>query len=74
MGYQEKMEHVEEGQLIKGETDPLGRSSLRPQRYSQIRLRRSWGMVFLGKGPLNKNANNRGDTEPQTDSSFFSME
>ena len=41
MGYQEKVEHVWEGQLIKGETDPLGRSSLRPQRYSQIRLGRS---------------------------------
>ena len=27
MGYQEKMEHVGEGQLIKGKTDPLGRSS-----------------------------------------------
>ena len=31
-------------------------------------------MVFLGKDPLNKNANHRGDTKPQTDSSFFSME
>ena len=52
MGYQEKMEHVGEGQLIKGETDPLGRSSLRPQRYSQIRLRRSWVSTRISWSPL----------------------
>ena len=35
MDYQEKMEHVGEGQLIKGETDPLGRS-LRHQSKSEV--------------------------------------